>query len=359
MAQTPTNTARSFLAWVFAGLLIAGGAAFLVVTSGLVSYAGPLALLASAASVLLAVPFLIRWLVHRQDSWALISAWVFFAIGALVAVFWLAPDPPQVPGAALLLAVGLPFLVAFAAKPARWWPLIPGYSAAALAALLGLTYFRLTPEVLAAFALLLVALPFWGLYMADRLKWWAMVVAGVFSLLGVGMLAFFSLVSLFRSGSQAFYVIVNAGLGLAFLGLWLAVRRFEWALWAAIGFFASAVASVFLPSSAAWALLALTMGLYIASQQIRRGRRAAPAAQASQQPAVQPQTSAAPAQPAAPAPATPPAAQSQRSVPVNPANEEAPPGGHPDQRPVVQFRPLDPLAIKKKQEDDKEDEDQS
>jgi hypothetical protein len=219
--------------------------------------------------------------------------------------------------------------------------------------------------VMIALGLLMLAVPFWIAYLTDRLKWWSLGVAGLFSLAGVVMLAFFSLLSLFKSGSQAFYVIVNAGLALALLALFLTVRRFDWAAWAAAGFALSALASVWLPSSASWAVLALTMGVYIVYRQLDTPMKAAAArAQAQRQAQRQarqaqsggtpPPQAAAPQPPAAPPPA--PASQAQSIAPVIPASEEAPPPSvlTPDQRPVVQFRPLDPLSTRKAAGDEDE-----
>ncbi len=388
MAQTPPpatgtqrDSARSFLAWVFAAVLIIGGLAFLLLTGGVIRYEGPIEPLVAAGTAALAVPFLVRWLVHRRDWWAAVSAWLFTTIALVAAVMMLRPAHSQIVGMVALAALGGPFFIAYlsrrdaAGNRLHWWPLVPGYLAVALAGLLGLTIFGLSPQIMAAFALLEIALPFWVLYMVNRLKWWAVIVAAVFSLLGVGMLAFFSLVSLFRSGNQAFYVIVNIGLALTFTGLWLTVRRFDWALWAAGGFAASAAASVFLPSSASWALLALAMGLYIVYRQVRGPIQAAAAraqAQAAQQAAAQQAARQAKAaakaqkqagsQPGAAGQAweaaAPPAAGPQTIPPRIPASEEAapqPPGPAPDTRPVVQFRPLDPLAGRKREEETNED----
>ncbi|GAB4474515.1 MAG: hypothetical protein Kow00124_14640 [Anaerolineae bacterium] len=373
-ASTQTSTgARSFLAWVFAAVLIVGGLVFLLLTGGVIRYEGPIEPLVAAGTAALAMPFLVRWLVHRRDWWAAVVAWLFAAIALVVAVMMLRPAHSQIVGMVALAALGVPFFIAYlgrrnaAGGRLHWWPLVPGYLAVALAGLLGLTIFGLSQPIMAAFALLEIALPFWVLYMVNRLKWWALIVAAVFSLLGVGMLAFFSLVSLFRSGSQAFYVIVNIGLALAFIGLWLTVRRFDWALWAAGGFAASAVASVFLPSSASWALLALAMGLYIVYRQVRGPIQAAAAraqAQAAQQAAAQQaarqakaaakaqtQPGSQPTAAAQPSPVgAPPTAGPQSIPPRIPASEEAapqPPRPTPDTRPVVQFRPLDPLAGRK------------
>lgn len=368
MTQAPGNSTRSFLMWVFAAVLVLGGLAFLLFSSGVIAYSGPIEPLIVGATGLLALPFAVRWLSVRDETWSLLVACLFAGFAVVLTVILLNPPAPQLVGITALGVIAVPFVALYLLDSKRWWALIPGYAALALAVLMALTIFNLSIEIIASIGLILLALPFWVAYMNNRTLTWAGLLAGLFSLVGVVMLIAFSFIALFRSGSNAFYIVTNSALALVFMGMWLTIRRFGWALWLSIGFGASAVVAVFVPGPAAWGTLALVMGIYIAYTQIdaaNQGRQAAKAASAptaSAQPATPASAQPAPAPPAPPAqaPASPPASApapapvkpaSQPIKPTIPANEEAVPGGRPDQQAVTGFRPIDPLKGRKSDND--------
>lgn len=347
-AQTPSDGARSFLAWVWAGVLVVAGLAFLASNVGLYTPGNVLILVVAGGTAALSVPFLARWLVKRQDWWALITAWVFFAIAILLGVIFLNPRAGQVVGIVALLELGAPFAVAYFVNRKHWWSLIPAYTMLILGSLLALTTLDVPLEVLGAVALLAIALPFWVIYIADRQQWWALIPAGAVGAIGTVLLVYFSLV---QSVSGVFFIVLNATLAAAFLALWLAFRRFDWALWIAVGFAGAAVLSIWYPSAVNWAVLALMLGVYIAYRQIRPARRApVAAAQTSAQPTPVPPPPP-PVPPAPPSPTPAAAGSSTPQVPTPPApvgaqaDKEAPPPGEipSESKPLIEFRPLDPL----------------
>jgi hypothetical protein len=308
-AQIPSKGARSFLAWVWAGVLIVAGLAFLASNFRLYTPGNALILVVAGGTAALSVPFLARWLVKRQDWWALITAWVFFAIAVLLGVIFLNPRAGQVAGIVALLELGAPFAVTYFVNRKHWWALIPAYAMLILGSLLALTTMDVPLELLGSVALLAIALPFWVIYIADRQQWWALIPAGGIGAIGTVLAAF--------------------------LALWLAFRRFDWALWIAVGFAGAAVLSIWYPSAVNWAVLALMLGIYIAYRQIRPPQRAPVAvAQASTQPTPVPPPP--PVPPAPPSPAAPVGAQADKEAP--------PPGVIPgESKPLIEFRPLDPL----------------
>jgi hypothetical protein len=332
-AQTPSKGARSFLAWVWAGVLIVAGLAFLASNFRLYTPGNALILVVAGGTAALSVPFLARWLVKRQDWWALITAWVFFAIAVLLGVIFLNPRAGQVAGIVALLELGAPFAVTYFVNRKHWWALIPAYAMLILGSLLALTTMDVPLELLGSVALLAIALPFWVIYIADRQQWWALIPAGGIGAIGTVLLVYFSLA---QSVGGVFFIVLNTALAAAFLALWLAFRRFDWALWIAVGFAGAAVLSIWYPSAVNWAVLALMLGIYIAYRQIRPAQRAPVAvAQASTQPTPVPPPPP-PVPPAPPSPAAPVGAQADKEAP--------PPGVIPgESKPLIEFRPLDPL----------------
>lgn len=361
MAQTPpsNNRVMPFLAWVWAGMLILGGAGYFALTSGLIAYGGPLLPIVAGASALLALPFAVRWLVHREEWWAALVTWTFLSIASLLLLVFLRLPADQIVGMVALLEVALPFAALFAADRSRWIMLLPAYVLVVLAGLLGLTAFGVPLATLGAFALLATALPFWFAYMVNKMLWWALVPAGLFSLLGVGLLGYMALTA--SGQAVGFYVLVNAALAVVSLAVWLTVRRLDWAIWLAVGFALAAALSIWFPSGANWALVALTLGLYIAFKQIdasykrKMAARGQAAPAQSQQPAPPAASSPAPpaptAQPAAPAsPPTAPPAAPMSPPDIDRAASEGQPV--PSRKPVVEFRPLDPFQSQPDDEDE-------
>lgn len=374
MTQAPptrTHNAIPFLTWVWAGALIVGGAGFALGSTGLLAGLGPAgaspAPLLAAGLAALALPFAVRWLVTRDEWWAPLTAWIFVVLAAFVLLAAGGPRLAQLAVSTLLIGAALPFGALYLADRSRWWRLIPLYGLVVLAALLNLTVLPLPRLMLLAFGVLAAALPVWGGYMADRGRWWLLPPAGLLTIAGVGMLG---AATLLHSGLGTFYVLVNATLGLICLALWLTARRFGWLLWMAIGFGLGAVFSIWFPSSASFALVALALGGYIAVRQIeatRRARGSATAPQQSPSQPSQPAQAAAAQQPAAPqpstprpptpgtAPAAPPAASTPATSPGLLADREATAGLEArqavqgDGRPVVEFRPLDPFKARREQ----------
>ncbi len=175
------NTDRRYpvAGWVWGFLLILAGALFLVVNLDLVSLEGNAVLpLIAGGIALLALPLLIAWLINRDQWWMLIPAWVLLSLALLVVIIWLEFPYPQIIPLIILVQIAVPFLVAYLVNRQNWWVVIPAYVMLVLAALTALTLLRTPEDMLAGIALIFVALPFWWIYMRDRSRWWALVPAG-------------------------------------------------------------------------------------------------------------------------------------------------------------------------------------
>ncbi len=335
MAPPPSHAdgLRAFLIWVWAGLLILGGLGLTALNTGLIHLSSPLFLPAASALALLAVPFVARWLVHRREWWALITAWVFAGMASLLALIALVPVPSQIVGMAALTELAAPFGVAYLANRQRKWALIVAYALLALAALLGLTLFGASPQTFGACGLLAAALPFWAIYLANRANWWAILPAVALSAAGVLLLIALSLLQL---SSGALAAILYALLALAAFAVWLTVRRWDWALWLTVAFALAAAAAIWFPVTTGWAIVALVVGLYLAYRQVAAlGRRPVP-----------------PSPPQAPPSTTVPS--SSPAPPTTPPPSATSPPISPEASPLVGFRPLDPY--KKRREGDQDAE---
>jgi hypothetical protein len=359
---TPTgNGARTFLAWVWAGVLILGGGVYLAQATGLVGFGGPAALALAGGLGLLAVPFAARRLAHRADWWAALTAYVMAALAVFVLAVTFIGRPAQIVIATALIEMALPFGAVYLADRRRWWALLPLYTLVVLAGLLALTILTIPLEALGAFALLAAGVPFWVAYMVNKQTWWALIPAGVLS--GAGVLALGALAAL-RPGSGGFYVVLNLALAGVLFAVWLTARRFEWAIWLATGFVLAAALAVWFPSGASLAMVALALGVYIAYKQIEATRARKMAAQGAGQPAPARPAPAAPPQPptgggasGALGPNTPPPPAPPQPAPGAQIDREAT-AGHEARReagtsgpsPTVEFRPIDPFKGRREAE---------
>jgi hypothetical protein len=117
----------------------------------------------------------------------------------------------------------------------NWWALIPGFVMVAIG-FIPLLASQPASELIGAYVLFAISLPFFVVYFWSKDNWWAFIPAGVMASIGL-------MVLLLTSG-----VIEGAGFGMSngilFLGmaatfafLWLrrSVHPTQWAIWPAIG----------------------------------------------------------------------------------------------------------------------------
>lgn len=314
-------TARLFTPWVLGAALIAGGIAYLVIT--LTGYGGPLEPVLSGLIGLLALPYLGRWLAGRDQWWALIAAYVFFALAVPVLALALLPPVWQLFAAIVLVEIAIGFTAAAFLEPDVAWAGIVAYAAGALAGVLLLSLVLADTVLLGGIAMVLASVPLWVLFARDRTRLWALVPASVVSLLALVLVVAAGVAAVSRAGFLL--VLVNGVLAVIFLVLFVVVRRFDWALWLAFATGAGAILAIFFPSGGpGFALFALTMGSYIIVWQIRSTRQSRAAAQ--------------PAQPNQVGVGKGAAAKKPRKKPQPKQPPSAPPAG---KAPVTGFRPLE------------------
>ena len=126
----------------------------------------------------------------RTEKWLLIISYAMFAVAALVALLTLNVLQDPFIATFVLLAIALPFLVAFLQSDrTKWGLLIPAYVLLAVSVMVPLTETGILDDTLvAAFVLFAVAIPFFVVYMRDSEKWWALIPGGITAVIGLSFL---------------------------------------------------------------------------------------------------------------------------------------------------------------------------
>lgn len=158
-------------------LLIAAGAVFLLARTVSISIdAGYYVSMGFGGASLV---FVAVWGGHRERWWALIPAWAMFAVGGLIGLAVTGVSGTLI-ATYILSAVGFPFMVVYILDTRNWWALIPAYvmfAVAGMILLIGMGILRnfLVPAyITGAFVP-----PFLTVYLANRNNWWALIPAGV------------------------------------------------------------------------------------------------------------------------------------------------------------------------------------
>jgi hypothetical protein len=171
---------------IFWGLvLVIIGAYFLITQTNSISITDPKVGLALFGA--LSLLFFATYFVNGREKWG----WLFpacISLGLAVAMLAMIINPAiegtWVP-AVIIFSVAVPFIVAYALAPKpRWWALIPAY-AITIVALIPLFAENAPGEVVGAFFMWAIALPFFVVYLRDRTRWWALIPAGAMAIIGI------------------------------------------------------------------------------------------------------------------------------------------------------------------------------
>lgn len=173
---------RTQLIW--AGMLIVLG---LLLLAGNLNWLGDLnapfwSLILGAASLI----FLTTFVSDREQWWALIPGLVL--LGVAVAVFLADHDivADHVVATIILAAVGLPFVLIYIIDRQQWWAMIPAFTMAGVAAGVFLEGAgAITGPAVAGFVLGGVSLGFLFIYVVDRELWWALIPGGITGLMSI------------------------------------------------------------------------------------------------------------------------------------------------------------------------------
>jgi hypothetical protein len=246
--------------WLFPTGVFGGLAVTLVLVSADIDNAAT----ASPLFFGLILPFVAAYLVDRSRNWwALIpgGAMIFLALTTLL-VDSTAAD--EWIGSLFLFMAAASFLVVYLSNRTRIWALIVAY----VAAVLGIAPLMAMGGHDAAYFgpifLFAVALPFFVVYFRSEGNWWAIIPAGALTTLAViSALAIAGFIESARQGGYA-NALLMGGLAVTFGVVWLRNAR-PWAKVVAAALAAVAVASVFFAtySEILWPVVIILVGVYL------------------------------------------------------------------------------------------------
>lgn len=176
-------------------------------------------LTAPAILTLLAIPFLFVYLRDRSQWWMLIPGYVLLLIALFIGLVDTGFIPEAWTAPFVLAGIGLPFLVVYLLNRENWWGLIPAYVMFDIGLMVGLIDAGILRDLLIpAFVLLSIGLPFFVVYALNPSEWWPLIPGGIMGFMGVIFL---------MTGSLSGYIIpaLIIAAGLLILGRQFASRN--------------------------------------------------------------------------------------------------------------------------------------
>lgn len=212
----------------------------------------------------IALPFVVAYFLDRSRNWwALIPAGVMLFFGFLMFISDNGPD--EWIGTLFLFMIALSFFVVYLNNRARQWALLVAYILFVLSIAPAMASFGGdVPAYFGVIFLLAVALPFFILYFRDEKNWWAIIPAGVLTVLAV--IAGAAIAGWIEDGTEGGFAnaFLMGGLAATFAVVWLRHAK-PWAKVVTIILAALAVASVFFASSTEifWPVAIILAGGYL------------------------------------------------------------------------------------------------
>jgi len=155
------------------------------------------------------------YLSDRSDGWLLLTAYILLAVAGLVALFTLNLLPDELVAVYVLLAIALPFLGVFLRDRSQWWALIPAYVLLAVALMYWLMETGILTDLLVpGYIMFAIAIPFFVVYGSNTRQWWALIPAGILTIIGI---------AIFFVGAAVQYL---GAVLLVIAGLWILIRVF-------------------------------------------------------------------------------------------------------------------------------------
>jgi hypothetical protein len=212
----------------------------------------------------LLIPFVAAYLTDRSRNWwALIPGGIIFFLALTTLVVdstrgeWI--------GTLFLAMLALSFLVVYLNNRVRTWALLVAYILAVLSIAPAMASVgSRTAAYYGSVFLFAVALPFFILYFRSVSNWWAIIPAGVLTVLA--LIVGFAIAGWIRNESQGGYAnaILMGGFALTFAFVWLRHAK-PWAKMVTIIFALVAVGSVFFASyyQMFWPVAIILGGIYL------------------------------------------------------------------------------------------------
>jgi len=218
----------------------------------------------------LLIPFVAAYLTDRaRNWWALIPGGIMLFLAMVTLLVdnvggeWI--------GSLFLFLIGLSFLIVYLNNRTRTWALLVAYILGVLSIAPAMASGG--GDMAAYFGsvfLLAIAVPFFVVYFRSIENWWAIIPAGVMTVLAV--IATLGITGLIRNENEGGYAnaILMGGLAVTFAIVWLRHAK-EWAKVATIVLAALAVASVFFASytEVYWPVIIILAGAYLLYNSMR------------------------------------------------------------------------------------------
>ena len=169
----------------------------------------------------------IFYLQDRTNRAALLPGYILWA-GALITAGALGDLISDLILAVVVLPmIALPFLFTYFNDRKKWWALIPAFIFLLIAfVILSTEYLGLGDEYIAVILMPGFAIPFLYVYFKNQQRWWALIPAYVFLLIGLLITSS----EVLRLGDKAIAPGILGGIGLPFLYVYFRNRENWWAL---------------------------------------------------------------------------------------------------------------------------------
>ncbi len=151
----------------------------------------------------------------RSVAWLLIPGYALWAIAGLIIVTELNILQDEAVAFYVLSAIALPFLAVYLRNRESWWALIPAYVLFAVGLMVGLIGLGVLDDLLVpSYVMFAIAIPFFVVYARNTRNWWALIPAGVLAIIGLAFLI----------AEAAVQYVVPAVL--IIVGVWILARQF-------------------------------------------------------------------------------------------------------------------------------------
>ncbi len=133
----------------------------------------------------IALPFLVVYLRDRENWWALIPSYVLLAIGGMIALTEWRILPGAFIATYILLAIALPFFVVYLRNRENSWALIPAYVLCAVGIMVALIDLNVLGDMgVPAYVMFAIAIPFFVVYIHNPREWWPLIPGGILAAIG-------------------------------------------------------------------------------------------------------------------------------------------------------------------------------
>ena len=204
MEQRPRSGAGENMGWLLGAILIALGAVALANQLFGFNFSDIIWALMFGG---VGAAFFSLSLRSPANWWAMIPGYVFAFVCAVIVLGRLGVYGDGM-GIFVLSAIGVPFLYVFIRNRRHWWALIPAYVMFAVSGIIVLSHYNARGGVIGSYVMFAIAFPFFVVYLLNRANWWALIPAGVLSVIGAGIMV---------ASFQFILPIMLIGIGVAIL----------------------------------------------------------------------------------------------------------------------------------------------